>query len=224
MVEAARNLKHGKSAGPDFCSSPHSYLSHVSNVEVRTWAAATPYSKILTHRQLQLLGRIAALPSSDVMRACVFQEGSEARALLSRGVGSFFPSASFLSALPENYRFPPKVVCFVKVRLRSQGSEDLGSQAFAATRLPGFCEHTEQGRPAAEGAARSWRCRPTPPMQITCLRPRLCLSKALMASSPAYRSRVLFGSTASQFDHSCEFITEPAAVFRPGLGAASLAW
>ena len=42
---------------------PHSYLSRVSNMEVLEQAAA----KILMHRHLQLIGRIAALPASDVM-------------------------------------------------------------------------------------------------------------------------------------------------------------
>ena len=55
---------------------PHSYLSRVPNVEVLKQAAAKPYSKILMYRQLQLIARIAALPSSDVMRTCVFEEGS----------------------------------------------------------------------------------------------------------------------------------------------------
>ena len=45
---------------------PHSYLSRVPNVEVLKQAAAKPYSKILMHRQLQLIARIAALPSSNM--------------------------------------------------------------------------------------------------------------------------------------------------------------
>ena len=52
---------------------PHSYISRVSNAEVLRRAGEHPVSKTLLHRQLLLLARIAALPSEDVRRRCIFQ-------------------------------------------------------------------------------------------------------------------------------------------------------
>ena len=55
---------------------PHAYVSRISNLEVLGLAACKAYSKILLYRQLQLIHQIALLPSTDVMRTCVFEEGS----------------------------------------------------------------------------------------------------------------------------------------------------
>ena len=46
---------------------PHAYVSRISNLEVLGLAACKAYSKILLHRQLQLIHRTALFPSTDVM-------------------------------------------------------------------------------------------------------------------------------------------------------------
>ena len=55
------------------------YVSRISNLEVPELAACKAYSKILLYRQLQLIHRIALLLFTDVMRTCVFEEGSFSR-------------------------------------------------------------------------------------------------------------------------------------------------
>ena len=51
---------------------PPSFVSRVTNEQ----ANCAKLSCVLQQRQLQLLGRIAQLPSEDVMRKCVFRDGS----------------------------------------------------------------------------------------------------------------------------------------------------
>ena len=55
---------------------PHYYLSRVSNMEVLKEAVSKPHSQVFTHKQLRLIVKIVALPSSDAMRTCVSEEGS----------------------------------------------------------------------------------------------------------------------------------------------------
>ena len=51
---------------------PHSFVSKISNKIVLEQSGRQEISSILTYRQLVLFGRIAALPSTDVRRQCVF--------------------------------------------------------------------------------------------------------------------------------------------------------
>ena len=51
---------------------PHSSVSRISNKIVLEQSGRQKISSILTHRQLMFFGRIAALPSIDVRRQCVF--------------------------------------------------------------------------------------------------------------------------------------------------------
>jgi hypothetical protein len=53
-----------------------SFISRVSNEEVRTRANCRPLSSILTQRQLMLMGRLAARPDTDIMRQSVFSPGA----------------------------------------------------------------------------------------------------------------------------------------------------
>ena len=55
---------------------PHAYVSRISNLEVLGLAACKAYPKILLYKQLHLIHRIALLTSIDVMKTCVFVEGS----------------------------------------------------------------------------------------------------------------------------------------------------
>ena len=51
---------------------PHSFVSRISNKIVLEQSGRQEISSILTYRQLVLFGKIAALPSTDVRRQCVF--------------------------------------------------------------------------------------------------------------------------------------------------------
>ena len=51
---------------------PHSFVSRISNKIVLEQSGRQEISPILTYRQLVLFGKIAALPSTDVRRQCVF--------------------------------------------------------------------------------------------------------------------------------------------------------
>ena len=51
-------------------------MSRVTNEHVLRQANCAKLSRVLQQRQLQLLGHIAQLPSEDVMRKCVFRDGS----------------------------------------------------------------------------------------------------------------------------------------------------
>ena len=51
---------------------PHSFVSRISNKSVLEQSGRQEISSILTYRQLVLSGKIAALPSTDVRRQCVF--------------------------------------------------------------------------------------------------------------------------------------------------------
>ena len=55
---------------------PPSFVSRVTNEHVLRQANCVKLSRVLQQRQLQLLARIAQLPSEDVMRKCVFRNGS----------------------------------------------------------------------------------------------------------------------------------------------------
>ena len=55
---------------------PHSFISHVRNETVLQEAGTEKLSIILWRRQLLLLGRIAQLPREDVMRTCIFHDGT----------------------------------------------------------------------------------------------------------------------------------------------------
>ena len=51
---------------------PHSFVSRISNKIVLEQSGRQEISSILTYRQLVFFGKIAALPSTDVRRQCVF--------------------------------------------------------------------------------------------------------------------------------------------------------
>ena len=51
---------------------PHSYVSRISNKTVLERSGRQEISNIFTYRQLVLVGKIAALPFTDVRRQCVF--------------------------------------------------------------------------------------------------------------------------------------------------------
>ena len=51
---------------------PHSFMSKISNKIVLERSGRQEISSILTYRKLVLLGTIAAPPSTDVRRQCVF--------------------------------------------------------------------------------------------------------------------------------------------------------
>ncbi|OLP90031.1 Copia protein [Symbiodinium microadriaticum] len=55
---------------------PHSFISHVRNETVLQEAGTEKLSIIGWRRQLLLLGRIAQLPREDVMRTCIFHDGT----------------------------------------------------------------------------------------------------------------------------------------------------
>ena len=55
---------------------PHSFISRVRNETVLQEAGTEKLSIILWRRQLLLLGRIAQLPREDVMRTCIFHDGT----------------------------------------------------------------------------------------------------------------------------------------------------
>ena len=79
LVWKGRHLQTG--CFPSWCLSqilriPPSFVSRVTNEHVLRQANCAKLSRVLQQRQLQLLGRIAQLPSEDVMRKCVFRDGS----------------------------------------------------------------------------------------------------------------------------------------------------
>ena len=69
---------------------PHSFVSMVSNCDVFNAASCWPYLKTLTLGQLMLFQKVAMLPSSDVMRMCVFERGTVTFVFHPR---AFFPAS-----------------------------------------------------------------------------------------------------------------------------------